>query len=205
MAEASVSETTQLLRRWTGGDEEALTQLVPHVYRELRRVAGHVLKNEPVGHSLQATDLVHEVYLKLIDIHQLDWKHRSHFFAVAATLMRRILVDRARRRIAAKRGGRARGVDIDKSPIAAPGPSRELVALDDSLNELAGIDGRKARVVELRFFAGLGVKESAEVIGVSPDTVMRDWRLARAWLSREMLRKQTPLPTDYSARLVAER
>lgn len=186
MDESSTSETTQLLRAWAGGDQEALVALVPRVYRELRRLAGRCLRNERPGQSLQVTDLVHEAYLHLADVTQLDWQHRSHFFAVSASLMRRILVDRARRRTAAKRGGAAAGIDIEQALDLSTRRSAELVALDDALDTLATVDPRKARVVELRFFAGLEVKETAAVVGVSPETVMRDWKLAKAWLLKEL-------------------
>ena len=182
----SISETTELLRAWAGGDELALERLVPRVYRELRRLAGYMLKNQPPGQTMQASDLVHEVYIKLVDINQLDWQHRAHFFAMAATLMRRILIDRARRRVAAKRGGKAGTVQLTSSVEVASDRSSELIAIDDALNALARIDPRKARVVELRFFVGLTVKESATVLGVSAETVMRDWNVAHAWLLREI-------------------
>jgi len=186
MADSAATDTTQLLRAWAGGDERALTDLVPRVHIELRRLAGRLLQNERSGLTLQTADLVQEVYLRLVDIHQLDWQHRAHFFAVSATMMRRILLDRARRRCAAKRGRRLAAVDIDKAVDLSAKRSQELIALDDALNALAEIDPRKARIVELRFFAGLEVKETAEVVGVSPETVMRDWKLARAWLSNEL-------------------
>lgn len=186
MGDSPATDTTQLLRAWAGGDERALTDLVPRVQLELRRLAGRLLQNERSGLTLRTVDLVQEVYLRLIDIDQLDWQHRAHFFAVSATMMRRILLDRARRRCAAKRGRRLAAVDIDKAVDLSASRSRELIALDDALKALAEIDPRKARIVELRFFAGLEVKETAEVIGVSPETVMRDWKLARAWLSNEL-------------------
>jgi RNA polymerase sigma-70 factor (ECF subfamily) len=181
-------ETTQLLRAWAGGDRQALTKLVPRVQYELHRLAGHLLQNEHRGFSLQAADLVQEVYLRLVDIDRLDWQHRAHFFAVSATMMRRILLDRARRRSAAKRGQMAEGIDLEKAADLSAKWSRELIALDEALDALAEIDPRKARIVELRFFAGLDVKETAEVVGVSPETVMRDWKLARAWLLSELRR-----------------
>lgn len=182
----SRTETTQLLRAWAGGDQGALSALVPRVYRELRRLAGHCLKDERPGQTLQVTDLVHEAYLHLADASSLDWHDRTHFFAVSATLMRRILVDRARRRTAAKRGGRAVGIDIEHALDLSTKPSAELIALDDSLKALADFDPRKARIVELRFFGGLEVKETAAVLGVSPETVMRDWKLAKVWLLKEL-------------------
>jgi RNA polymerase sigma factor (TIGR02999 family) len=180
----SVSETTQLLRAWADGDQQALEALLPRVYRDLRRLAQRCLNSEPSGQTFEVSDLVHEAFLRLINVSQVDWRHRSHFFAVSATLMRRILVDRARRRTAAKRGRRAPGVDIEKALDMRR--SAELVALDDALDTLASVDPRKARVVELRFFAGLEVEEVAAVIGVSPQTVLRDWKLARAWLLKEL-------------------
>jgi len=186
MADSSVSETTQLLRAWADGDERALDALTPRVYRELRRLAGRCLQNERPGQTLQVSDLVHEAYLHLADLSRLDWQHRNHFFAVSATLMRRILVDRARRRMAAKRGGRAQPIDVGQVLDVASQRSAEIVALDDALNALGRMAPRKARIVELRFFAGLEVKETADVIGVSPDTVIRDWRLAKAWLLKEL-------------------
>jgi RNA polymerase sigma-70 factor (ECF subfamily) len=183
---SSVSETTQLLRAWAGGDSEALQQLTPRVYRELRRLAARLLRNERPGHSLQSADLVHEAYLRLVNARELEWQHRAHFFAVAATLMRRILLDRARRRAAAKRGGKHLPLDLTKTLDIGQAKDRELVALDDALNALAEVDPRKSRIVELRFFGGLSVKETAEVVKVSSDTVMRDWKIARAWLLTEL-------------------
>ncbi|MGD1072723.1 MAG: ECF-type sigma factor [Bryobacteraceae bacterium] len=181
-------DTTLLLRAWADGDEQALGQLVPRVQHELRRMANHFLQNERARPTLHATDLVQEVYLRLIDVSRLDWQHRAHFFAIAATMMRRILLDRARRRGAAKRGGGDRAVELEKLPDLSLDRSDQLIALDDALTALAQIDPRKARIVELRFFAGLEVKETAEVLGISPETVMRDWKLARAWLGRELER-----------------
>ena len=189
MADAQTSETTQLLRAWANGDQAALDQLTPRVYQELRRMAGHFMQNERPGRTLQTTALVHEAYLKLIDVTNVDWQHRAHFFAVSATMMRRILLDRARRRGAGKRGGKVSRVNLDDIPDVGSGRARELIALDDALNALAEIDSRKARVIELRFFGGLSVEETAEVLKVSPDTVLRDWRLARAWLLAELSRQ----------------
>jgi len=186
MANSSSGDTTQLLRAWADGDSQALRQLTPRVYRDLRRVAARLLQDERPGHTLQSTDLVHEVYLRLVNAREVEWQHRAHFFAVAATLMRRILLDRARRRAAAKRGGKAQPLDLDKTVDVGQTQARELVALDDALDALAEVDPRKARIVELRFFGGLSVKETAEVVKVSSDTVMRDWKLARAWLLTEL-------------------
>jgi RNA polymerase sigma factor (TIGR02999 family) len=188
VALSELGETTQLLRAWAGGDEEALAELVPRVHRELRRLAGRFMQNERSGSTMQATDLVQEVYLRLVDIKQLDWQHRAHFFAVSARLMRRILVDRARRRCAAKRGLKPVVVDLEKTVDLSSKRSHELVALDDALCALAEMDPRKARIVELRFFGGLEIKEMAEAIGVSAETVMRDWKVARAWLLVELER-----------------
>ncbi len=185
------SETTALLRAWAGGDRGALERLTPRVYRSLRRIAGHQMRNERTAHSLQPTALVHEAYLELIDIKNVDWQHRAHFFAVSSQIMRRILLDRARRRLAAKRGGAAERVDIADLPEFGTGRARELVALDDALNALAEIDARKARVIELRFFGGLSVEETAAVLAVSPETVMRDWKFARAWLQSELTPKKS--------------
>ncbi len=186
MAETSAPDTTQLLRAWANGDKRALTQLVPRVELELRRLAGHYLQNERPGATLQATDLVQELYVKLMDIRQLDWQHRAHFFAISATMMRRILVDRARRNAAAKRGKKPVIIDLQNAVEISAARSEVLVALDEALLALAEFDPRKARVVELRFFGGLEVRETAAIVGVSPETVTRDWRLARSWLMKEM-------------------
>src|SRR5438552_539921 len=178
MPDAECSETTQLLRAWANGDRGALEQLTPRVYSELRRIAGHFMKDERPGRTIQTTALVHEAYLKLIDVTNVDWQHRAHFFAISAQIMRRILLDRARRRVAAKRGGAAPRVNLDEVPDIGSGRARELIALDDALNTLAKVDPRKAQVIELRFFGGLSVDETAEVLKVSSDTVKRDWLLA---------------------------
>jgi len=180
------SETTQLLRAWADGDSGALEQLTPRVYRTLRRIAGYQMQNERSGNSMQATALVHEAYLQLIDVNNVSWQHRAHFFAVSAQIMRHILLNRARRRIAAKRGGTAERVNLDELPDLSGNRARELIALEDALNALAKNDPRKARVVELRFFGGLSVDETAEVLSVSPETVMRDWKFARSWLHAQL-------------------
>jgi RNA polymerase sigma factor (TIGR02999 family) len=185
MADPASSDTTQLLRAWAGGDREALKRLTPRVYVELRRLAAHFLQNERPGCTVHSVDLVHEVYLRLVDVNRVDWQHRAHFMAVSATLMRRILLDRSRRRSAAKRGGKNQILSLDTLDIAT-GRARELIALDDALSALAKVDPRKAQIVELRFFGGLSVEETAEVVKVSCDTVMRDWKLARAWLLTEL-------------------
>jgi RNA polymerase sigma factor (TIGR02999 family) len=181
-----LSDTTQLLRAWAHGDQKALAQLTPRVYKELRRIAGYAMQNERPGRTIEATGLVHEAWIKLIDIRNVDWQHRAHFFAIAAQVMRHILLDRARKRVATKRGGEGPKLNLDDLPEIGTSRARELIALDDALNELARVDARRARVIELRFFGGLSVEETAEVIQVSPDTVMRDWRLARAWLLAEL-------------------
>ena len=186
MAEAELSETTQLLRAWAQGDQAALQQLTPRVYDELRRIAGHFMQNERPGRTLQATALVHEAYLRLIDVTNVDWQHRAHFFAVSARIMRNILLDTARARSAAKRSGNRPHVNLDEIPDVSGQGGSDLIALDDALNALAAIDPRRARVIELRFFGGLSVEETAEVLNVAPITVMRDVRLARAWLKREL-------------------
>jgi RNA polymerase sigma factor (TIGR02999 family) len=186
MPSAECSETTQLLRAWAGGDRAALELLTPRVYGELRRIAGHFMRDERPGKTIQTTALVHEAYLKLIDVSNVDWQHRAHFFAVSAQVMRHILLDRARRRVAAKRGGAAVRVNLDEVADIGSGEARELIALDDALNALAKVDPRKARIIEMRFFAGLTVEETAEVLQVSSDTVKRDWRLARSWLLAEL-------------------
>jgi RNA polymerase sigma factor (TIGR02999 family) len=186
MADSGNSETTQLLRAWSQGDSAALQQLTPRVYEELRRIAGYCMQNERPDRTIQTTALVHEAYLKLIDVKNVDWQHRAHFFAISAQIMRHILLDRARRRVAAKRGGPSPKLNLDDVPEIAAGQARELIALDDALNALAAIDARKARIVELRFFGGLSVEETAEVVKVSPETVLRDWKLARSWLLAEL-------------------
>lgn len=184
--DSQTSETTQLLRAWAEGDEGALEQLTPRVYRTLRRIAGYQMQHERAGDSMQATALVHEAYLELIDVENVSWQHRAHFFAVSAQIMRHILLDRARRRVAAKRGGPAERVNLDEMPDLSGSRARELIALEDALNALSQNDPRKARVVELRFFGGLSVEETAEVLAISPETVMRDWKFARSWLHAEL-------------------
>jgi RNA polymerase sigma-70 factor, ECF subfamily len=174
-----------LLRAWSDGDPHAMDKLAPVVYDELRRLARYYLHRERPGHSLQATALVNEAYLRLVDYKRMRWENRAHFFAVSAQLMRRILVDHARRHNL-KRGGDVEHVALEETAIVGGGRAENLVVLDDALQALARMDARKARVVELRFFGGLSVEETAEVLQVSPVTVMRDWSSARAWLYREM-------------------
>ena len=180
------SETTQLLRAWANGDESALERLTPRVYLELRRLAGRCMNNRQGGQTLQTTALVHEAWLRLIDLKTVDWRDRAHFFACSAQVMRRILLDRARRRVAAKRGGGAPRINLEEVPDLSSRRASEMIALDDALTALAGTQPRKARIVELRFFAGLSVEETAEVLRVSADTVLRDWKLARLWLRAEL-------------------
>jgi RNA polymerase sigma-70 factor, ECF subfamily len=181
-----ISETTRLLHAWANGDPAALEQLTPHVYRELRRIAGHFMRNERPGGTLQATALVHEAYLRLIDVRKVDWQDRAHFFAVSAQMMRRVLLDAARKRATGKRGGDISRINLDEIPDISSGRGKELIALDDTLQALAKIDPRKAQIIELRYFGGLSVEETAEVLKISVDTVMRDWKLARAWVMMQM-------------------
>jgi len=192
MADAEVSETTQLLRAWAGGDQAALGQLTPRVYRELRRIAGHFMQNERPGRTIQTTALVHEAYLQLIDVANVDWQHRAHFFAVSARIMRHILLNAARSRATAKRGGNLGRVNLDEIPDVSSRRGSELIALDDALNLLAQVDPRKAQVIELRFFGGLSVQETAVALRISEASVLRDWRLAKAWLSAEMSGNRDP-------------
>ena len=179
-------EITQLLRDWGEGDQRALDKLAPLVQGELHKLAHRYMARERQGHTLQTTALVNEVYLRLVRARDLPWQDRAHFFAVCAQSMRRILVDCARSRRFAKRGGGAQPVSLEDVPELSRQPRADLLALDDALKLLAAIDERKSRVVELRYFGGLSVEETAEVLRVSPETVMRDWKLAKAWLRREL-------------------
>ncbi len=181
---------TRLLLKWREGDTEALEKLTPIVYGELRRLARYYMRGERSGHVLQTTALVHEAYLKLVGL-DLGWRGRVHFFAVAARLMRRVLVDYARERDAAKRGGGERALTLDEARLSG-GPSPDVVALDEALDSLARIDERKSRVVELRFFGGLTIEETAGLLGVSHATVERDMKMAKAWLSRELQGSSPP-------------
>ncbi len=182
-------ELSSLLRAWSSGDESVLDKLMPMVYDELHRLAHRYMTREHAGHNtLQTTALVNEAYLRLIDADQVEWQDRVHFFAIAAKLMRRILVDFARSRGYQKRGGNVRKVTLDEALFVSPEPDQDLVKLDDALKELAEFDERKARVVELRYFGGLSVEETAEVMKVAPITVMRDWNMARLWLLKELRR-----------------
>jgi RNA polymerase sigma-70 factor (ECF subfamily) len=179
-------QITELLLAWSNGDQSALERLTPLVYDELHRLARRYMVREHAGHTLQTTALAHEAYLRLIDQSRVQWRNRAHFFAIAAQLMRRILVDYARGRRYAKRGGGTQKLSLEAAAVMPQEVIADLVALDDALKSLAEIDSRRSRVVELRFFGGLSVKETAEVLSVSVDTVMRDWNLARAWLYRAM-------------------
>src|SRR5712691_2600809 len=189
MSQVQMSETTQLLRAWANGDASALERLTPRVYLELRRLAGRCMHNQPAGRTIQTTALVHEAYLRLVDLKQVDWRDRAHFFACSAQIMRRILLDAARKRVAAKRGGGSPRINLDEIPDVSSRRASEMIALDDALTALAEVQPRKARIVELRFFAGLSVEETAVVLKVSTDTVMRDWRLAKLWLRAELSAK----------------
>lgn len=181
----AVGDISTLLRAWSGGDQSALEKLTPIVYEELRRLARRYMKYERPGHSLQATALVNEAYMRLVDYRRMEWQNRAHFFAVSAQLMRRILVEHARRHNL-KRGGDVQHVALEDAAVVGAGRAIDLVALDDAMNTLARLDPRKVQVVEMRFFGGLSVDETAEVLKVSPVTVMRDWSTAKAWLYREL-------------------
>jgi RNA polymerase sigma factor (TIGR02999 family) len=182
----SAKEVTQLLVSWRNGDQDARDELIPLVYQELHRLAHQYMSRERPGHTLQTSALVNEAFLKLADQRDVQWQNRAHFIGIAGQMMRRILVDYARNRGFAKRGGNALQVSLDEELIVSEERSAEVVALDDALQSLARLDERKSRLVELRFFGGLSIEETAEVLGVSPGTVMRDWTLAKAWLQREM-------------------
>src|SRR5215204_7490020 len=179
-------EVTRLLIAWGNGDQTALDRLMPLVHTELRRLARHYMSRERPGHTLQSTALVNEAYLRLVDQEGVRWENRAHFFGIAARLMRQILVEHARSRRAAKRGGRQFRLSLSKVDRVASGPDLDLLALDEALGRLEAIDPQKSRVVELRYFGGLGIEETAEVIGISPATVKRDWSMARAWLRSEI-------------------
>jgi RNA polymerase sigma factor (TIGR02999 family) len=186
MTPSSSHPVTQLLLSWRQGNAAALEQLIPLVYQKLRRLARHHMAGQRPGHTLQATALLNEAYMRLIDCNQVNWKDRAHFFAVSAQIMRRILVEFARSRQYQKRGGRARKTSFDEDLIASPERRQDLVAIDDALHALAANYPRQSKVVELRFFGGLSVDETAEVLQVSAITVLRDWQLAKVWLAREL-------------------
>lgn len=182
----TAQQVTQLLNDWSGGDQAARDRLMPLVYDELHRLAHQYMKRESKGHTLQTSALVNEAFVKLIDQKNVRWQNRAHFFAIAAQLMRRILVDHARSRQAAKRGGGMNPVAFDDCLYVSDERSAEVVAVHEALEQLAQFDRRKGQIVELRFFGGLSIEETAEILGVSPGTVMRDWTLAKAWLRREI-------------------
>ena len=186
MAIPSTHEVTGLLMAWGRGDEEALRKLTPLVYRELRQAARRYMAGERLGHLLQTTALINETYLRLVGARNVSWQNRSHFLAICAQLMRRILTDYARSRGSQKRGGKATRVSFEEALVVSPEMDVDLAALDEAMNKLAVVDERKSRVVEMRFFGGLDIKESAEVLKVSSDTVMRDWKMAKVWLLREL-------------------
>jgi len=188
VADAPTHDVTRLLVKWKDGDEAALQQLVPIVHAELRRLAQRQMAGERPGHTLQPTALVNEAYLRLVDLKQMQWQNRAHFFAMGARLMRRILVDFARSRGYQKRGGGAKQVSFTEALDVAEGQATDVVALNDALEALAHVDERKSRVVELRFFGGLSVEETAEVLNVSRETVKRDWKVAKMWLLRHLRR-----------------
>ncbi len=189
MPQPSPHEVSQLLRAWSSGDESALQRLIPLVYEELHRIARRYMGRERKGHTLQTSALVNEAYLRLVDWKNVEWQNRAHFFAASAQLMRRILVDFARNRRYLKRGGGALQVSLAEAEGISLERGTDLLALDDALNSLAAMDQRKSQVVEIRFFGGLSVEETAEVLKVSVETVMRDWKLAKVWLLRELDKK----------------
>jgi RNA polymerase sigma factor (TIGR02999 family) len=189
VTDPSSQDVTEILLRWRNGDQEALDQLMPRVYDELHRLASAYLRRERPGHTLQTTALVHEAYLRLVDQTHANWQNRAHFYGVAAQLMRRILVSHARTQQAAKRGSGGLQLSLDEVAMKAKQREAEVVALDDALMDLAKIDPQQSRIVELRYFAGLNIEETAEVIGVSPATVKREWGTAKAWLRSELSHK----------------
>ena len=186
MPENSPGEVTKLLGQWGAGDRQALSELMPLVYDELRRLAHRHMAHERAGHTLQPTELVNEVYLKLKDAHGAHWQNRTQFFSVAAQMMRQILVDYARRHACGKRGGGAQKVTLDEAMLVSQEKADDMLALDEALTKLAQFDQRKSQIAILRFFAGLTVEETAEALSISVETVFRDWRLARAWLQNEL-------------------
>jgi RNA polymerase sigma factor (TIGR02999 family) len=185
-------DVTRLLRAWKEGDRTALEELLPLVYRELHQQAERFMRTQDPGHTLQVTALVHEAYLRLADREDVEWQSRAHFFGVAGKAMRSILVDHARARLAAKRGGAQRQLTLGAAGAGGgPEPTVDVLALDEALTRLAALDPEKSRLVELRYFAGLGIEETAAVLGTSPATVKRHWQLARAWLKRELTEGRT--------------
>jgi RNA polymerase sigma factor (TIGR02999 family) len=192
MEDGSRSEVTRLLRAWNLGEGDALERLVPIVYGELRRLAHHYMRHERPGHLLETTALINEAFIRLLDLQKVDWKNRDQFFAASAQLMRRILVDFARRRDTRKRGGEVARVTLSSRALGLPALDLDLLALDESLTALSLLDGRKAQVVELRFFGGLTVEETASLLEVSPETVQRDWKFAKAWLFDRLWPQENP-------------
>ena len=188
------NQITVLLEQWGRGDQQALEQLTPLVYSELHRLASQYLRRERLDHTLQSTALVNEAYLKLAGQHSMRWQNRAHFFGIAAQLIRRILVDYARSRYAEKRGSSAPKLSLEEITEAPPVRDLDLIALDDALEDLAKIDARQSRVVELRFFAGLSVEETAEILQLSPATVKREWTAAKAWLFRQLRKQAADVP-----------
>ncbi|MBV9500972.1 MAG: sigma-70 family RNA polymerase sigma factor [Acidobacteriaceae bacterium] len=186
MSLARSAEITALLKAWSGGDQTALDQLATKVHHELHRMARHYMRNEKAGNTLQTTALVNEVYLRLIDVKNVDWQQRAQFFVISAQMMRRILVDAARARGSSKRGGGAAKVSVDQEPIYSPERDSSLVALDEALESFSRVAPRQARIVELRYFGGLTEEEIADVLHISPRTVRRDWDFAKSWLMREL-------------------
>jgi RNA polymerase sigma-70 factor (ECF subfamily) len=184
--EPTGADVTVLLAELAKGNEYAGSRLIPLVYDELRRLAGHYMRRERSDHTLQATALVHEAYLKLVEQRAVNWQSRAHFFGIAAQIMRRILIDHARGHLREKRGGGQEDVPLDEALVFSPGQSDELLKLDESLNRLTTLDPRQGKIVELRFFGGLTVEETAEVLGISPKTVKRDWTVAKAWLHGDL-------------------
>ena len=185
---APSAEITTLLKAWSGGDPAALERLAEQVYPELRLMARRYMKNERLGNTLQATALVHEVYLRLVDVTKVEWRERAQFFAMAAQMMRRILVNAAHARAAQKRGGRTPKVNIDETAVLSPAPDRSILALDEALTVFSRLAPRQAQVVELRYFGGLTEEEIVAALKISPRTVRRDWDFAKAWLSQELSR-----------------
>ena len=188
MADDSSDDVTELLAAWSNGDREALDKLLPLVERELHQLAHRYISREKPGHTLQTTALVNEAYLRLVDQRRARWQNRAHFIAIAAQMMRRILVNHARDRAASKRGGGSRKVSLDEIAVLSDERAEEMLALDEAMDSLAKLDERKSRVVELRHFGGLSVEETAQVLGIHPDTVTRDWARAKAFLRRELQR-----------------
>lgn len=184
----SAADITLLLNRMGAGDQNAVSELVPLLYRELRRMAAHYLRQERPNHTLEPTALVHEAYLRLVNQREVEWKNRSHFFGIAAQVMRRVLLDYARSHRASKRGGSIPHLSLDQALVVSPEQAADLVALDELLTRLSNLDAQQGRIVELRFFGGLSIEETAELLGISPATVKRDWTMAKAWLKVELQR-----------------